>query len=119
MRFYISTVQLGILVIDGWGISCEIALWWMTMELTDKQPTLVLVMAWCLQATNVDLLSVGPAEINFGEIWIKTTKRFFQENAFKNVVCKMSVISGFDGTISRLGVKKRTSFTIWQYNAHS
>ena len=36
-----------ILVIDGWGISCEIALIWMSLDITDDQSTLTQVMAWC------------------------------------------------------------------------
>ena len=36
-----------ILVIDGWGISCEIVLIWMSLDFTDDQLTLVQVMAWC------------------------------------------------------------------------
>ena len=40
-----------ILVINGWGISCEIALIWMSLDFTDDQSTLVQVMAWCCQAT--------------------------------------------------------------------
>ena len=35
-----------ILVIDGWGISCEIALRWMWLNLTDDKSMLVWVMAW-------------------------------------------------------------------------
>ena len=35
-----------ILVIDGWGISCEIALIWMSLDLNDEKSTLVQVMAW-------------------------------------------------------------------------
>ena len=34
-----------ILVIDGWDISCEIALIWMSLDLTDDQSKLVQVMA--------------------------------------------------------------------------
>ena len=41
-----------ILVIDGWGMSCEIALIWMSPDFTDDQSTLVQVMAWCRQATS-------------------------------------------------------------------
>ena len=41
-----------ILVIDGWVISCEIALIWMSLDFTDDQWTLVQVMAWCRQATS-------------------------------------------------------------------
>ena len=40
------------LVIDGWGIHCEIALIWMSPDFTDDQSTLVQVMAWCRLATN-------------------------------------------------------------------
>ena len=41
-----------ILVIGGWDISCEIALIWMSQDITDDQSTLVQVMAWCRQATS-------------------------------------------------------------------
>ena len=40
----------------GWGISYEIALRWMALDLTDDKSTLVQVMAWCRQATS-DYLS--------------------------------------------------------------
>ena len=39
-----------ILVIDGWGISYEIALRWLSLNLTEDKSTLVQVMAWCHQA---------------------------------------------------------------------
>ena len=39
-------------VIDGWGICCELALRWMSLDLTDDKSTLVQVMAWCRQATS-------------------------------------------------------------------
>ena len=35
------------LVNGGWGISYEIALRWMPLDLTDDKSTLVQVMAWC------------------------------------------------------------------------
>ena len=37
---------------DDWGISREIAFWWMPLDLTDDKSTLVQVMAWCRQATS-------------------------------------------------------------------
>ena len=40
-----------ILVIDGWAISCEIALIWLSLDLSDDKSTLVQVMAWYCQAT--------------------------------------------------------------------
>ena len=36
----------------GWGISYEIALRWMPLDLTDDKSTSVQVMAWCRQATS-------------------------------------------------------------------
>ena len=38
--------------IHGWGISCEIALRWMSLYLIDDKSTLVQVMACCLKATS-------------------------------------------------------------------
>ena len=39
-------------VIDGWVISFEFALIWLSMELNGDKSTLVQVMAWCRQATS-------------------------------------------------------------------
>ena len=36
----------------GWGISYEIALRWMPLDLTDDTSTLVQVMAWCCMSPN-------------------------------------------------------------------
>ena len=44
----------------GWGISCEIALRWMQLDLTDDKSTLVQVMAWCCQATSHYLSQCWP-----------------------------------------------------------
>ena len=42
-----------VLVIVAWGISCEIALRWMSLDLNgDIKSTLVQVMDWCHQATS-------------------------------------------------------------------
>ena len=38
--------------IDGWGVSCELALRWMPLDLIDDKSKLVQVMAWCRQATS-------------------------------------------------------------------
>ena len=48
---FIYVIFKQLLVSDCWGISCEIALMWMSLYFTDDQPTLVQVMAWCRQAT--------------------------------------------------------------------
>ena len=44
----------------GWGISYEIALRWMPLNLTDDKSTLVQVMAWCRQATSHYLSQCWP-----------------------------------------------------------
>ena len=41
-----------ILVIDGWGIPCKIALIWMLLDFADDQSTLVQVTALCRQVTS-------------------------------------------------------------------
>ena len=52
------------LVIDGWGISCEIALIWMSLDFTDDQSTLFQVMAWCCQATSHYLSQCWPRSLS-------------------------------------------------------
>ena len=49
---FVHVIFKQILVIDGWGISCEITQVWMSLEFTDDQSTLVQVMAWCRQAAS-------------------------------------------------------------------
>ena len=50
-KFQMSNFQ-AILVNAGRGISNEVAIRWMSPDLTDDKSTLVLVMAWCLQAAS-------------------------------------------------------------------
>ena len=52
------------LVMDGWGISCEIALIWTSLDFTDDQSTLVQVMAWCCQATSHYLSQCWPRSLS-------------------------------------------------------
>ena len=49
-----------ILVVDGWGISCEIALILISLDFTDDQSTLVQVMTWCRQVTSHYLSQCWP-----------------------------------------------------------
>ena len=53
-----------ILEIDGWGISYEIALIWMSLDFTDDQSTLVQVMAWCRQAISHYLSQCWPRSLS-------------------------------------------------------
>ena len=49
---------------DGRGISCEIALLWMSMDLTDDKSTLVQVMKWCRQASSHYLSKCWPRSLS-------------------------------------------------------
>ena len=51
-------------MIDGWGISCELALKWMSLDFTDDQSTLVQVMALCRQATSHYLSQCWPRSMS-------------------------------------------------------
>ena len=51
-------------MIDDWGISCEIAIIWMSLDFTDDQSTLVQVMAWCHQATSHYLSQYWPRSLS-------------------------------------------------------
>ena len=65
-------------VIDGWGISRELALRWMSLDLTDDKSTLVQVMAWCCQATSHYLSQCWPRSMSpYGVIkpqWVNSGK---------------------------------------------
>ena len=47
-------------MIDDWYISCEIALRWLSLILTNDKSTLVQIMAWCCQATSQYLCQSWP-----------------------------------------------------------
>ena len=51
-------------VIDGWVISFELTLRWMSLDLTDDNSTLVQVMAWCRQATSHYLNQCWPRSLS-------------------------------------------------------
>ena len=53
-----------ILLIDGWGISCELALRWMSLDLNEDKSTLVQVMVWCRQATSHYLSQCWPRSLS-------------------------------------------------------
>ena len=61
MKFQISNFQIDF---SCWwlikGISCEITLRWMSLDLSDDNLTLVQVMAWCRQATSHHLSQGWP-----------------------------------------------------------
>ena len=61
---FIYVIFTWILMIDGRGISCEIALIWLSLDFTDDQSTLVQVMAWCRQATSHYLSPCWPRSLS-------------------------------------------------------
>ena len=69
-----------ILVIDGWGISSEIDLIWMSLDFTDDQSTLVQVMVWCRQATGHYLNQCWPRSLPpYGVTWPQWVKITLQK----------------------------------------
>ena len=90
-RVWVNTVRPGefewnfrhaifkqILVIDGWGISCEITLMWMSLDFPDDQSALVQLMAWCRQATSHYLSQCWPRSFSpYGVTrpqWVNTVR---------------------------------------------
>ena len=80
-------------VIDGWGIVCEIALRWMSLDLTDDNATLVQVMAWCRQATSHYLNQCWPRYLTpYGVTmpqWVNSLAPGRWGNDFRNVSFKL------------------------------
>ena len=61
---FVFVIFKQILAIDGWGISCEITLIWMSVDFTDDHSTLAQVMAWCRQATSHYLSQCWPRSLS-------------------------------------------------------
>ena len=75
-----------ILVVDGWGISCEIALILMSLDFTEDQSTLLQVMSWCRQATSHYLNQCWPRSLspdNTTRAWRKTKHHMNTDNQWK------------------------------------
>ena len=70
----------------GWGISYEIALRWMALDLTDNKSTLVQVMAWYRQATSHYLSQCWPRSMSPNGVtrpqWVKMVPSFKPGSAF-------------------------------------
>ena len=77
IKFYMSYFQTD-LVIDSWGISREVALRWMSMELSNEKSTLFQVTAWCRQATSRCLSQYSRRSISLYGVsrpqWVNTLK---------------------------------------------
>ena len=78
-----------------WGISCELALRWMSLALTDDKSTLVQVMAWCHQATSHYLSQCWPRSLSTYGVtrpqWVKIWCKYAEErNAINLITTKVS-----------------------------
>ena len=99
-----------ILVIDGWGISCEIALLWMSLDFTDDESTLVQVMAWCRQAPSHYLSQCWPRYLSpYGVIklqWVNTMACIARASATMVKTISWDIpVSGPEGMIKYLNVQ--------------
>ena len=69
----------------GWGISYEIALRWMPLDLTDDKSPLVQVMVWCCQATSHYLSQCWPKSMSPNVVtrpqWVNTA------NGYQHCMC--------------------------------
>ena len=52
------------LLIDGWDISCVIALRWLSLDFAGEKSTLVQVMAWCRQVASHYLSQCWPRSMS-------------------------------------------------------
>ena len=85
-----------ILEVDGWDISCEIALIWMSLDLNDEKSTLVQVMAWCCQATSHCLSqcwtrSLSPYGVTMPQ-WVKNYFSMYRDSHHDKPVTRPSYI---------------------------
>ena len=77
-------------MIDGWGIFCENALIWMSLNFADDQSTLVQLMAWCRQATSHYLSQCWPRSLSpYGVTrpqWVNSTLQWYQRSIMVNQI---------------------------------
>ena len=80
-----------ILVIGCWGISCEIALIWMSQDFTNDQSILVQVMAWCHQAPSHYLSQCWPRSLSpYGVTMPQWVNSFWPRDAIWHQWCHMA-----------------------------
>ena len=77
-------------MIDAWGISCELAFRWMSLDLTDDKSTLVQVMAWCRQATSHYLRQCWPRSLSPCGVtrpqWVKSLPTINYFNVYDKIL---------------------------------
>ena len=81
-------------VIDGWVISCELALRWMSLDLTDDKSTLVQIMAWCRHATSHYLSQCWPRSMSPYDVtrpqWVNSLAPC--SSNFQNIILKLIML---------------------------
>ena len=91
-----------ILVVNGWGISCETALIWVSLDHTYDMSTLVQVMAWCRQATSHYLSQCWPRSLPpYGIIrpqWVNTEQTRAKKQLWPQL--KQCLIKHWDATVN-------------------
>ena len=96
-QFNLSYVIVKLTLVNGgWGIFNEIAHWWMPLDLTDDNSTLVQVMAWCRQATSHYLIQCWPRSLSPNGVtrpqWVKVTmKKIFGHHGYKNQLLTLRI----------------------------
>ena len=103
-------------VIDGWGISCKIALRWMPLQLTDDKSTLVQVMAWYSQATSHCLSQCWPRFMSQNGVtrpqWVKPCykgSQLYQHTEART----LQLVQKKVGNSSVLAIKLTLTHQIW------
>ena len=86
-----------ILMIEGWGISSEIALRWLSLDPADGKSTLVQVMAWCHQASSHYLSQCWPRFL----LPYHTTRQQWVKPC--NIVCSAVYHPGASGVAGKAG----------------
>ena len=100
-------------VIDGWGIPCELALRWMSLDLTDYKSTLVQVMAGAVRQqaitwANIDpdlcrhMASLGP-NANSAMFWImswccQTRRDYLSKYSHETISTTSYIVMGLMGS---------------------
>ena len=92
------------LVIDGWGIYGEIALRWLSLDLTDKS-TMVQVMAWCPRQQAITWTNVDP------DLCLHMVSLRHNELSVKTVLCFVNIVTT-DGLMSNSPQAPRALFNI-------
>ena len=100
---------------DDWGISYEIGLRWMLLDLTDDKSTLVQVMAWCRQATSHYLSQCWPRSLSpYGVTkpqWVNSCNAKLILKQHDNIFVFSGISQHWDGEGSQNPVPWKT--TLW------